>query len=274
MPARSRTVPVGGGLHVYSALHILLHGHTLNVRVFASEQEAAAACAARIASAVREKPSLVLGLPTGRTPLHVYREMVALHQRGEMDLAQATTFILDEFLGLPPDDPASFRAYMDRHLLKAVNVAPERQHSFDGSAERAEQECARYDAHLAACGGFDLALLGIGANGHVAFNEPEDGLRASSHRVRLTRQTRLGLAPLFDNDVSRVPPAALTLGMAALLQARRVVLLAFGVNKAAAVTAMIHGPISPHLPASFLQMHREVEVWLDPGAASGLETTH
>ncbi|HSP81622.1 MAG TPA: glucosamine-6-phosphate deaminase [Myxococcaceae bacterium] len=245
----------------------------MNVRVFASEQEAVVACAAGVAAAIRESPSLVLGLPTGRTPLDVYREMVELHRRGGLDCARVTTFNLDEFLGLPPDDPASFRAYMERHLLQHVNVAPERQHFFDGSAERAERECARYDAQLAAVGGLDLVLLGIGPNGHVAFNEPGDTLQASSHRVRLTRETRLGLAPFFANDVSRVPLAAVTLGMAALLQARRVILLAFGVSKAAAVTAMVRGPITPHLPASFLQLHRDAEVWLDPAAASGLETS-
>jgi glucosamine-6-phosphate deaminase len=246
---------------------------TLNVRVFASQQEAVATCATAVAAALREKPSLVLGLPTGRTPLDIYRELVELHRRGELDCSRATTFNLDEFLGVPPEDPASLRAYMQRHFFQHVNVAPARQHSFDGSAERAERECARYDAQLEAVGGLDLVLLGIGPNGHVAFNEPGDTLQASSHRVRLTRETRLGLAPFFGDDVSRVPLAAVTLGMAPLLQARRVILLAFGVSKAAAVTAMVRGPITPHLPASFLQLHRDAEVWLDPAAARGLESS-
>jgi glucosamine-6-phosphate deaminase len=245
----------------------------LNVRVFASEKEATAACAAHVAAALREKPSLVLGLPTGRTPLNVYREMVALHARGLMDLSRATTFNLEEFLGLPPEDPASFRAYLQRHLFQHVNLAPERVHSFDGSAEWAEQECARYDQQLAEAGGVDLLLLGIGPNGQVAFNEPGEGLQAASHRVRLSREMRMALAPLFGEDVSRVPLGALTLGMGALLQARRVVVLAFGGSKAAAVTAMVRGPVTTHCPASFLQLHRDVEVWVDAVAASGLEST-
>jgi glucosamine-6-phosphate deaminase len=243
----------------------------LNVRVFSSEVEAAAACATRVAAAVREKPSLVLGLPTGRSPLNVYRQMVALHQRGQLDFSQVTTFNLDEFLGLPPDDPCSLRAYMDRHLFQHVNLAPERVHFLDGSAEKAQWECARYDAALEAAGGIDLLLLGIGSNGHVAFNEPGDSLQAASHRARLSRETRLAMAPIFGDELSRVPVAALTLGMGALFKARRVILLAFGVNKAAAVTAMVRGPITSHCPASLLQLHGQVEVWVDPEAGHGLE---
>ena len=134
---------------------------------------------------------------------------------------------------------------MERHLFQHVNLAPERIHFFDGSAERAERECARYDVQLAAAGGLDLLLLGIGPNGHVAFIEPGESLQAGSHRARLSRESRQAVASLFGDDVWKVPLAALTLGMAALLQARRVIVLAFGVNKAAAVTAMVRGPITP-----------------------------
>jgi glucosamine-6-phosphate deaminase len=245
---------------------------TVNVRIFESEQVAATACATLVAAVVRENPSLVLGLPTGRTPLNVYRELVTLYAGGEVDFSRSTSFNLDEFLGLPPDDPGSFRAYMERHFFQHVNLSRERIHFLDGCAEDAEAECARYDAAIAAAGGLDLVLLGIGANGHVAFNEPDEGLVAPSHRVRLTRESRLSMASMFGDDATRVPVAALTMGMAALLQARRVVLLAFGANKAAAVTAMVHGPITARCPASFLQLHRDAEVWLDPAAASGLQS--
>jgi glucosamine-6-phosphate deaminase len=243
----------------------------LKVRVFASEQEAAAACAAYIAAAVRAKPDLVLGLPTGRSPLNVYREMVGLHARGELDLSRATTFNLDEFLGVPPEDPGSFRAYMERHLFGQVNLAPERIHFLDGSSPDAEAECARYDAAIAAVGGLQLLLMGIGPNGHVAFNEPGEGLMAKSHRALLSRETRLSQAPLFGDEAARVPMASLTLGMAPIVQARQVLLLAFGASKAAAVTAMLHGPVTPRCPASFLQLHPDAHVWLDEAAASGLE---
>ncbi|ADO69222.1 glucosamine-6-phosphate deaminase [Stigmatella aurantiaca] len=243
----------------------------MNVRVFSSEQEATAACAAHIAAELRTKPELVLGLPTGRSPLNVYRELVLLRARGELDLSRATSFNLDEFLGMPPDDPSSFRSYMERHFFQHVNLSPERIHFLDGSAPEAESECSRYDAAVEEVGGLDVVMLGIGANGHIAFNEPGDALVAPCHRALLSRETRQGLAALFGDDASRVPLAALTMGMAALMQARQVLLLAFGASKAAAVTAMMHGPISPQCPASFLQLHRDVRVWLDSGAASGLQ---
>jgi glucosamine-6-phosphate deaminase len=243
----------------------------VNVRVFASEQEAATACAAYIAAEVRARPDLVLGLPTGRSAIPLYKELVALHARGELDLSRAATFNLDEFLGLEPEDPASFRAYMERHLFRHVNLAPERIHFFDGSAPDAEAECARYDAAVAAKGGMDLVLLGIGPNGHIAFNEPGDSVQATSHRVLLSKETRQTLAPLVADDVSRVPMAALTLGVAPLIQGRQVHMLAFGASKAAAVTAMVHGPITPRCPASFLQLHQNAHLWLDTVAARGLQ---
>ncbi|HEX8702974.1 MAG TPA: glucosamine-6-phosphate deaminase [Myxococcaceae bacterium] len=242
----------------------------MNVRIFASEQEAAAACAAHIAAAVRAKPDLVLGLPTGRSPLNVYRELVGLHKRGELDLSRATTFNLDEFLGVPPEDSGSFRAYMERHLFEHVNLAPERIHFLDGCAPDAEAECERYDREIAKAGGLELLLMGVGPNGHVAFNEPGEGLMAKSHRGLLSRETRLSQAPLFGDEAARVPMASLTMGMAPIVQAREVLLLAFGASKAAAVTAMVHGPVTPRCPASFLQLHPNVHVWLDPAAASGL----
>ncbi len=242
----------------------------MKLRVFDSEQDAAAACAAHIAEAVRAQPSLVLGLPTGRTPLNVYRELVALASRGALDVSRARTFNLDEFFGIPPEDGGSFRAYMERHFFQHVNLPREHIHFLDGSAPDAEAECARYDAELAAAGGLDFVLLGIGANGHIAFNEPADSLLAPCHRVKLGRETRLANAALFGDDPTRVPLEALTLGMAAILQARRGVLLAFGEGKAEAVSAMVRGPVTPRCPASFLQLHRDMEVWVD--AATGQQT--
>lgn len=235
----------------------------MKLRVFDSEQQAAVTCAAHIADAVRAKPSLVLGLPTGRTPLNVYRELVALAARGALDVSRASTFNLDEFFGLSPEDAGSFRSYMERNFFRQVNLPRERIHFLDGSAPDAEEECARYDAELAAAGGLDFVLLGIGANGHVAFNEPGDSLLAPCHRVKLGRETRLANAGLFGDDASRVPMEALTLGMAAILQARHAVLLAFGESKAEAVAVMVNGPVTTRCPASFLQLHRDVEVWVD-----------
>ncbi|MCP3104364.1 glucosamine-6-phosphate deaminase [Myxococcus sp. K15C18031901] len=243
----------------------------MNIRVFDSEQQAAAACATRLAEAVRARPSLVLGLPTGRTPLHVYRELVALHGRGALALSGVRTFNLDEFVGVPATDGGSFRAYMDRHFFRHVDLAPGNIHFLDGVAEDLEAECARYDAALVRAGGLGLVLLGIGANGHLAFNEPGESLVAACHRTRLSRETRVANLMLFGDDPGRVPMEALTLGMGALLQAGRAVLLAFGEGKAEAVRAMVQGPVTPRCPASFLQLHRDAEVWLDAAAARALQ---
>ncbi|MBF5042474.1 glucosamine-6-phosphate deaminase [Aggregicoccus sp. 17bor-14] len=239
----------------------------MNLRLFASSHEASLACAALVADALHAEPDCVLGLPTGRTPLGVYRELVRLHRAGQVDFSRARTFNLDEFLGLPRDDPGSFRAYMDRQLFQHVNLAPAAIGFLDGRAEDAEAECARYERALADAGGLDLLLLGLGGNGHLAFNEPAEALQALTHRVRLTRETRVANAALFGDEPSRVPLEALTLGMRAILHSRRALLLAFGESKAEAVRQLVLGPLSTRCPASLLQLHPEVNVWLDPAAA-------
>lgn len=178
----------------------------------------------------------------------MYRELVELFTRGGLDWAQVRTFNLDEFLGVSADDAGSFRAYMERHLFQHVNLSPANIQFLDGAVEDAEAECARYEARLAEAGGLDLVLLGLGSNGHLAFNEPADGLRARCHRTRLSRQTREANLMLFGDDPSRVPMEALTLGMASILQARQALLLAFGEAKADAVRGMVEGPVSPAVP--------------------------
>jgi len=241
----------------------------MRVRVFQSEAEAASAVADRIAAALRQKPSLVLGLPTGRTPMPLYRELAARCRRGEVDFSRASTFNLDEFAGVEPEEPGSFRAFMERHLFREVNLAPERIHFLDGAAASPAQACERYEEELRAAGGIDLLLLGIGGNGHVAFNEPADGLLARTHVTKLSRETRTANAPLFGDDPMKVPLQALTMGMGTILQARALLLMAFGAGKAQVVRQMREGPVTPRLPASFLQLHPDVDVVLDAAAAGG-----
>lgn len=239
----------------------------MHVRVFDSEAEAVRAVADRIAAELRRKPELVLGLPTGRTPLGLYRELVARRQRGEVDFSRARTFNLDEFVGVEAADPGSFRAYMDRHFFREAGLAPERIHFLDGMATRLEAECARYEEAIRQAGGIDLLLLGIGANGHIAFNEPADALHVRTHVARLSKQTRIANAAFFGEDPMKVPLEALTMGMGTILQARSIILMAFGTAKADAVRRMRGGSITPRLPASFLQLHTSLEVVLDPAAA-------
>jgi glucosamine-6-phosphate deaminase len=241
----------------------------MRIRIFSTPRTAARALARDLARTLRADPRLVLGLPTGRTPIPVYRELVALARAGVADFSRATTFNLDEFAGLPASHPSSYHAFMRRHLFDAVNLSPRRTHVLDGAAADAAAECARYERAIARAGGIDLLLLGLGGNGHIGFNEPAAALHAWTHRTRLTPATRRANAALFGGRASRVPRQALSMGMATILQARRIVLMATGRGKARAVQRMIEGPITTRVPASFLQLHPNAEVWLDRDATRG-----
>jgi glucosamine-6-phosphate deaminase len=240
------------------------------VTVFPNDRAAARALANRIANCLEENPRLVLGLPTGRTPVRLYHELASLYEHRHVDFSQATTFNLDEFLGLPPDHPGSYRSFMTTHLFGRVNLHPTRIHFLNGAAPDPLAECARYEQAIADSGGIDVQILGVGTNGHIGFNEPARALRARTHRVTLKPETRRANAALFGGDPASVPAEALSMGMATILQARAIVLLATGRTKSPTVAGLVHGPIAPELPASFLQLHHDVEVMLDEPAASSL----
>jgi glucosamine-6-phosphate deaminase len=242
----------------------------VDIRTFDTPEDAAAAVARRLARALADRPSLVLGLPTGRTPIATYAELRRLHAAGDADFSRASTFNLDEFAGVPPSHPGSFRTFMERHLFAGVNVPPAQIHFLDGAAADLDAECERYEAAIDAAGGIDLLLLGIGANGHIGFNEPGEELTARTHRVRLADSTRRDNAALFGGDPGRVPREALSMGMGSILKAGAIVLIATGARKARCVERTVHGPLSTRLPASFLQLHRHVELYLDRAAAAEL----
>jgi glucosamine-6-phosphate deaminase len=242
----------------------------MNLTVFPTAQDAAAALAESVVAAIRAKPDLVLGLPTGRTPVRFYRELVRHVHAGSVDPGRITTFNLDEFMGIGPDEPGSYRQYMERHLFRPIGLAASRVHFLDGSAKDAAEECARYERAIAAAGGIDLQVLGIGANGHIGFNEPGEWLVVRSHVVTLRPETRRANALLFGGDPERVPPQALSMGVGTIVQARRIVLLATGIEKARAVERMARGRLATSVPASLLQLHAGVEIVLDRPAASRL----
>jgi len=244
----------------------------MRVTIFKDERVLARTLAAHIAQAVIAKPDLVLGLPTGRTPIRLYHELGGLHAHAQLDLSRATTFNLDEFLGIPPSHPGSYRAFMEEHLFSRVNLAAERINVLDGGAPDPEAECARYERAIEDAGGVDLQLLGIGTNGHIGFNEPARELTGSTHRVTLKSSTRRSNAALFGGDPEQVPHQALSMGMATILHARRIVMIATGKSKAGCIERVVNGPITPKLPASFLQVHRDVELMLDETAASKLNS--
>lgn len=242
----------------------------MRIRIFSTPRSAARALARTVADAVLQHPRLVIGLPTGRTPIQLYDELVQQFRDGTIDFARATTFNLDEFVGIPSTHPGSYRRFMQERLFDSINLPPRQINFLNGMARDLEEECRRYERAIARAGGIDLQILGLGANGHIGFNEPAASLFAETHVARLTTITRRANRALFDNKASRVPRAALSMGMATILQARRIVLLATGREKARCVADMANGCVTPKVPASFLQLHRRCEVWLDRAAASRL----
>jgi glucosamine-6-phosphate deaminase len=239
----------------------------VRIKVYPTAVAASRSLARALARALGRNPRLVLGLPTGRTPVPLYRELVTLHLEGRVDFSRATTFNLDEFAGIAGDDPRSYRAFMQRHLFDGINIPRRRVNFLNGAARDAAAECARYERAIARAGAIDLLILGLGANGHIGFNEPADALVAATHLATLSMATRRANRALFDQRIRAVPRHALSMGMATILHAKRIVLLATGRAKARCVDRMIHGPLTPKVPASFLQLHRDVEVWLDEAAA-------
>ena len=241
----------------------------MKVTVFRDERTLARTLAVQIAATLGQHPATVLGLPTGRTPIRLYHELGSLHANGQADFSRAATFNLDEFLGVSAQDRGSYHAFMEEHLFSRVNLQPDRIHFLDGAAPDPDAECARYEAAIELAGGIDLQLLGIGTNGHIGFNEPARELAARTHRVVLRASTRRSNASLFGGDVDKVPKEALSMGVATILHAKRIVLIATGKSKARCVDLLIEGPITPRLPASLLQVHRDVELMLDEAAAAG-----
>ena len=227
--------------------------------------------AARLADALEANPDLVFGLATGRTPIALYDELARLSVSRALDWSAATTFNLDEFVGIGPEEPGSYRRFMQEHLFQHTNLRPERINFLVGTADP-DEECRRYERAIARAGGIDIQILGIGTNGHIGFNEPAPGLEARTHRVTLTLETRRSNAALFGGRLDQVPAEALSMGMATILQARMLILLAHGQRKAQVVAAVVDGPLTTEVPASFLQLHHDVDLILDTEAASELES--
>jgi glucosamine-6-phosphate deaminase len=242
----------------------------MNLRVFRSAGEAGHAAATAVAAQLARKPASVLGLPTGRTSLAVYDALVTLHENGEADFSQAQTFNIDEFVGVASADKRSYCAFMQKHLFSRINLPGSHVHFLNGGTADHEAECERFEREIASLGGMDLLLLGIGGNAHIGFNEPARALRARTHRTRLTLETRRANASLFGGRLDKVPREALTMGVATMLEARSIVLIATGRSKAHAVTSMFSGNVSTEQPASILQLHPNVEVILDLPAAEKL----
>lgn len=229
--------------------------------------------AALVAGEIRSRSRTVLGLPTGNTPKGMYWELVRMHQAGELDFAGVVTFNIDEYWGLPPDHPMSFAYYLRTHLLQHVNVAPENAHWPDVGQDPAAA-CQAYEDQIRAVGGLDLAVLGIGHNGHIGFNEPGTAFDSVTHLVRLAQETRLANYRGYGfKDLADVPEYAITMGIQTIMAARRVLLLASGRAKAAAVARAVQGPVTEAVPASILQRHPDATLIVDEAAAFALHAS-
>nr|WP_322975193.1 glucosamine-6-phosphate deaminase [Aporhodopirellula aestuarii] len=222
-----------------------------------------------IAATLSETPACVLGLATGSTPLDVYTELARKHREEGLDFGRVTTFNLDEYIGLTPDHPQSYVHYMNKHLFSLVNISRDRTHLPNVQTDNLDESAKQYERLLKAAGGVDLQLLGIGANGHIGFNEPGAGPESVTRVVDLAPKTIQSNSRFFESE-AEVPRRAITMGIATILRAREILLLATGSSKADAVAEAIKGPVTSDNPASFLQTHANVRFLLDPDAAARL----
>ena len=225
--------------------------------------------AALVREQLARKAASVLGLPTGSTPLLLYRELTGMCRGKAISFQHASSFNLDEYIGLPPDHPQSYRCYMQREFFDRIDIAPENIHLPRGDAENPLAACRDYEAAIQKAGGIDLQLLGIGRNGHIGFNEPASRLASRTRVKTLSRETLKDNARFFGEGEFQ-PQLAITMGIGTIMEARRIALLATGAGKAAAVKAMVEGPVSAWLPASILQMHPAAVVVMDEAAAGKL----
>lgn len=231
------------------------------------DPQAASRRAARfVAELVKKKPNCVLGLATGGTPLATYQELIRLYQEEGLDFSQVTTFNLDEYVGLSATHPQSYRYFMQQCLFDHLNVDPSRTHVPDGRALDFDVHCRQYEQRIKDAGGIDLQVLGVGSDGHIAFNEPGSSLGSRTRLKTLTIET-IGDNARFFGGEDKVPRLAVTMGVGTILESRRCLLLAFGPHKAKAIRDTVEGPVTAQVTASALQLHREVLCVLDEAAA-------
>ena len=221
-----------------------------------------------IAAQIQLKPDCVLGLATGSSPIGTYKQLIAKYESGDLDFSKVRTVNLDEYVGLDGSHPQSYRYFMDSHLFNLVDIDKTRTHVPCGVGVTDEM-AAHYDDEIKQAGGVDLQLLGIGPNGHIGFNEPGTPWDAVTHIVPLTDATRQANKRFF-NSIDEVPEKAVSMGIKTVMQSRRIILMAFGKNKAQAVKGMIEGRIDNSVPASILQLHPDCTVYIDDDAASML----
>ncbi len=240
----------------------------LNIIKVKDEQQFNETGAGIIASLLQSNPRAILGLATGSTPVGVYLKLIELYSEGVVSFKQASSYNLDEYIGLAEDHPESYRKFMNEKLFRHIDIVPENTHVPSGTAGDPVKAAADYNRLLEQAGQIDLQLLGLGHNGHIGFNEPSDELQGPTHIVELDARTRQANARFFPS-LEEVPTHAITMGIGSILQAKQILLMAKGEDKAEIVARALKGPITTRCPASFLQTHPNVVVVLDQ-AAGGL----
>ena len=238
----------------------------MKVIVLKTPEEIAKEVAKIFTDEVKANPTCVLGLATGATPIPTYQEIIKTHKAEGVSFKGVRTYNLDEYCNLPKNDKNSYYTFMHEQLFNGLDILEENVHFLDGNAEDADAECKRYDAEIVAAGGIDIQLLGIGNNAHIGFNEPADEFTDGSFRVKLTDSTINANKIYFDENP--MPGYALTMGVNQIMAAKKIILIATGPKKAEAIKNTVQGKVTPQVPASILQNHDDVIIFLDEAAAS------
>jgi len=251
----------------------LLRYGSVNVIVCETPQEVAKVAFTHFNSVLQAKPNCVIGFATGSSPLQTYNELIEAYKRNEITFANTTAFNLDEYFGLDGDHKQSYRYFMDNNLFKHIDIRPYRTNVLNGKALFYQQECRAFEEKINSVGGIDMWLLGIGRNGHIAFNEPGSSVDSRTRLTHLAPETMADIIKtnVFGEDHENIPKLALTVGVGTILEARKLVLIATGKGKAEAIQKSLEGPVSPQTPGSFLRAHRDITFILDEEAASLLK---
>lgn len=241
----------------------------MNLIIVNDSEEMSKKAASIVSSQIILNPKSVLGLATGDTPLGLYKELINMYNNKHLDFSEIKSFNLDEYYGIPKDNHQSYYYYMVNNFFKHLNIKLDNVSIPDGTAKNIEEECLNYEEKIKNAGGIDMQLLGIGANGHIGFNEPSVNFEAITHLVNLDEKT-IHANSRFFHSISDVPTKALSMGIKTILSSKKIILLATGESKADAIFKTINGKISPNLPASILRLHPDVTIIADKAAASKL----
>ena len=229
-------------------------------------EELSKVAAKEFSKIIKEKENAVLGLATGGSPVGMYKELIRMYEQKELNFSKTTTVNLDEYIGLNPEHNQSYRYFMNNNLFNHINIDKSNTFVPNGLAEDLEAQCKEYDQKIAELGGIDIQLLGVGNNGHIAFNEPNNELSSGTHIISLTDNTIEANARFFDN-IDDVPRKAITMGVGGIMKAKKIILIASGESKAEAIKGIFSGKITTANPATMLQMHRDVTIIVDEAAA-------